>query len=318
VEAVAVCDLCGNGEARHLYQVFDTNYGIAGVYHLKQCQACGLVYLDPRPSADEIDMIYPTDRYDPFRALYMPTETLRRPVPQERARWLTREFGTGRVLDVGCGDGLFLKMMRDLGWSCVGVEPNRTAAAFASAHFDLRVHVGDIFAVREEGAFDLVTFWDSLEHTPSPRRALQHAAELLRPGGILALSVPNWDSAERRLFGAYWIAIDAPRHFYHFSPGVIRRLAAQCGLSIESMEARAPVISLASNLLRWGGRLVGMTRSGSDRRRTSSANVAATTALSPWRRAVIRSVHLVATPINALLNRLNWGPTLTVIARKEI
>jgi len=310
MERVA-CDLCESTEARLVYRVRDTNYGTSGEFNIVQCNVCQLVYLNPRPESSRYLEIYPEATYDPFRAL---EHKARSNVTQcTRARRLTQMIGTGRVLDVGCGTGLFLQAMRAEGWGCVGVEPSPRASEFARTHLQLDVRQGTIFDVDVAQAFDLITFWDVLEHTPSPRAVLLRAHRLLISRGYLAISLPNWDSIERRIFGAEWIAFDAPRHFYHFAPATMRRQLALCGFQIQLLGARAPVMSLASNLLRWGGRW--LVRRGKPKPATA-LNDPTRRAPSLVRRWLIRLTYFAMTPLNALINLFGRGADLLVIARK--
>jgi SAM-dependent methyltransferase len=198
-------------------------------------------------------MTYPEDHYDPFRNIHTTDQVAPHPLQCKRAQGLTDLIGTGKVLDVGCADGLFLSVMRDTGWSCVGVEPDPGAATFARTQLKLDVGIGDIFTETTKQSFDLITLWDVLEHTPSPTQVLKHAAQLLKPYGWLALSLPNWNSLERQLFQERWIALDAPRHLYHFSTVTIGQMLTMCGFTSNRIDSHAPVLSLASNVLRFAG-----------------------------------------------------------------
>lgn len=307
------CDLCHEQKSQFIYRVADTNYGLPGQFILVQCQRCGLVYQNPRPGTDEIASFYPTSRYHPFRAIHGEETAGPNPTHWKRARLLTQRMGPGKVLDVGCGNGLFLLAMRELGWHCLGVEPNSEAGQFARNRLQLEVHTGYISSLEARRSFDLITLWDVLEHTHSPSGVLGHAYELLRPAGLVALSVPNWDSFERRLFRERWIALDAPRHLYHFSPKTIRQLLSRCGFRVETLHTQAPVLSLASNVLRWGGDW--LLRRGQPK--APMAPTPSALNIPPQRHRLIRLVHLLMRPANAVANTLNRGASITVVARKE-
>jgi len=306
------CDLCGSQEAHLAYRVRDTNYGTPGPFSIVRCSRCELVYLNPRPVAAELPAAYPETCYHPFRAVFSATSVAPGSVQWKRAQRLTPASRPGRVLDVGCGDGLFLSAMQKLGWACVGIEPNRKAVEFAHTRLQLDVKEGDLFAINDELEFDLITMWDVLEHIPSPTHALRHANMLLAPDGRLVLSVPNWDSFERQLFRERWIALDAPRHLYHFSSRTITRLLRKCDFEIERLQAAAPVLSLASNVLRLGGDLV--FRHGEPK--ASAASDAPTSPPSAARQALIRAMHLLMTLPNLAANLVQKGASLTIMARK--
>lgn len=297
-----------------MYRVADTNYGIPGVFSLEECLSCSLVYLNPRPEETEIAAIYPEESYDPFRAIQAGGIPVPNATQEQRARQITRLIHPGKVLDVGCSDGSFLLAMRKLGWECHGIEPNAKAAEFARRRLSIDAAQGTVDEYAGSCVFDAITFWDVLEHTPSPRKALTAAHRLLSPSGILSLSVPNWDSIERRLFRGNWIALDAPRHVYHFSHKTLGRLLSETGFEPIRFFAHAPAISLASNVLRLGGNK--LLRHGKEKTSVELL-ISRKEPASRARRLVISTTYLVLTPLNALANALNYGATLTLVARKK-
>ena len=310
-----LCDICGRDQSRLAYEVQDTNYGCPGTFVLVQCTGCGLVYQNPRPTPAEIGRYYPVEQYHPFKAL-RGEATTPGPLLARRARLLTAKMKAGRVLDVGCGSGLFLAAMRQLTWQCSGVEPNKAAARFARENLGLQVQTGDIFSVDGPATFDLITFWDVLEHTHSPRAALRQAHKLLKPTGTLALNVPNWGSLERRIFRENWIAIDAPRHLYHFTPQTLVKMLSLCGFVAESVTASAPPLSLSSNVLRCLGST--FLRKGQAKALVAPpAPRPSPTPMSPARRFLIALISQAMRLPNAALNSLNIGSGITAIARKS-
>jgi SAM-dependent methyltransferase len=144
-----------------------------------------------------------------------------------------------RLLDVGCGTGVYLEAMAKRGWSVHGVEPDAVAAARAVERLQPppgRIVVGrieDSDFPREE--FDLVTMAHVLEHLHEPRKVLESIHQLLRPGGLVRLWLPNFESIERRIFGKSWFGLDVPRHLYHFDPQTITALLKVSGFRIERL-----------------------------------------------------------------------------------
>lgn len=96
------------------------------------------------------------------------------------------------LLDVGCGTGKFIKCMTANGWNCNGVEPNIEAALVAREN-KLNVFNGTLeeYALKQEDLFSVITMHNVLEHIPNPEKTLDLAKQLLNPGGILLIKVPN-------------------------------------------------------------------------------------------------------------------------------
>ena len=107
----------------------------------------------------------------------------------------------------------------------------------------------------ELNSFDIITFWHVLEHLPDPARALQRTADLLRPGGIVLVSLPAVDSLQAALFRRHWYGFDdVPRHLHHFSSDSLKLLLDSCGLAIERRLMFSRSVSfhaLKHSLLNW-------------------------------------------------------------------
>jgi SAM-dependent methyltransferase len=197
------------------------------------------MYLSPRPDLASIGHYYP-ENYTPYRP---PVEDERFAIMRwvrqrklsKRREMVERYSGrtSGRILDVGSSTGLFLHEMQKSGWKAVGVELNPKAAQQARQRYGLDVFVGTLEnASLEANSFDIISFWDVLEHTFSPSSELARAAELLRTGGVLAISIPNWDSFDRMIFGIHWQGLDPPRHLYMFTRETLTAFLSQAGFDV--------------------------------------------------------------------------------------
>ena len=233
------CDLCGGQDADILYAGMGWKQAMPDGIALVRCRQCGLMYLSPRPGPDEIGAYYPPD-YAPFRPAVEDEKWglmrwMRQRKLVQRRQWVERfsRRQSGDILDVGCATGLFLNEMARAGWRTQGVEPAASAAEYARRRLGLDVFQGTLGQVTwPPESFDVITFWDVLEHTFSPISELRRAASLLKPGGLAAINVPNWHCLDRRLFGPYWIGLDPPRHLYVFTRSTLTALLERAGLSV--------------------------------------------------------------------------------------
>ncbi|NKQ39754.1 MAG: class I SAM-dependent methyltransferase, partial [Methanosarcinales archaeon] len=124
----------------------------------------------------------------------------------------------GRLLDIGCATGGFLKVMASYGWKAYGVELNEEAVAFAKREQNLNIVKGDFLEVDfPVGFFDVITLWHVLEHLIDPSAVLKKISSLLKKNGILIYAIPNINSLEYIVFRRWWSGWDVPRHLYTFS-----------------------------------------------------------------------------------------------------
>jgi hypothetical protein len=136
------------------------------------------------------------------------------------AHRLDRIAPPGPVLDVGSGEGVLLDALRARGREVLGVEREADRPDTRAGRLE------DI-----DGSWAGIVFWHSLEHLPDAGEAIDRAAALLAPQGVLVIAVPNASSLQARVFGDRWLALDLPRHLIHVPAGaLIRRLKA---LSLE-------------------------------------------------------------------------------------
>lgn len=118
-----------------------------------------------------------------------------------------------RILDIGCGDGSFVRRAASLGHDAVGVDFDRTAVDNARAAGIRIQHISEITAATFENSFDHITFNHVIEHLPEPSRALEQARKWLKPGGWIYIEAPNSEAHGLKQFGRFWRGLEAPRHF---------------------------------------------------------------------------------------------------------
>ncbi len=207
-----------------------------------RCTACGHVYLRPRPAASELGRIYPRDYYAFAEGGNPLVSRLRRVWEGRKVRLYRRIAGDGhrRLLDVGCANGRFLRLLRDSGpseWELVGVDFDEEAVA------DCRKAGFEAFATRVEdlpektGPFDAVIMLQLIEHVEDPVRIAERVFSLLRPGGAFILETPNLGGWDYHIFrGRHWGHYHFPRHWNLFSTASLQRMLEAAGFEIERAE----------------------------------------------------------------------------------
>ena len=249
------CVVCGSGVLVPLYE--DLRAHDPTGWRLDRCGACGSALLNPRPTVGAIGKAYrgPYRPYKKRRPRPVPKGArakLRRAATDAylRRRWgyasltapaallplaavrpglrraadrLVRfvpahEEPGARLLDIGCGSGTYLKLMRDLGWQVHGVELDAGAVRAArEAGLDVRQGTMEDLDAAVDGVFDVITIGHVIEHTHDPIAALKAAWRVLKPHGFLWIGTPNLGSLGARLFRANWRALEPPRHLVLFT-----------------------------------------------------------------------------------------------------
>ncbi len=245
------CSLCHGQSWKRVCEAEDVLHGLPGRFRLVRCCDCGHVYLNPRPTLETIAKYYPAD-YSPHASANdavqdgAPTAgpsrslQLAKRIPGLRGLyyWLKEtnaevvpsvDEPEPRALELGCGNGRFLGILRDKGWQAEGLEPAEAPVAEARRS-GFQVHKG-VFrpGLYAERSLDAVFAWMVLEHLHDPPEALREIHRILKPGGWLVLSVPNWGCWEPKVLGRYWYSMQLPTHLHQFTPRALRKTLSHSG-----------------------------------------------------------------------------------------
>jgi SAM-dependent methyltransferase len=241
--AVRTCIICG---ARGPFAVRFQRDG----FTLVRC-GCGLVFQDPQPGPDALGRAYYHDGEfaDALWGDLRETTLANARRKVDLLRDAGRDVAGLRLLDVGASSGAWLEVAAEGGaGAAVGVELGaRTAARARDRGLDVRTGtLEQALAGLGDDRFDLITFWDVLEHLPDPRRELRLARGLLAPGGRVAATFPNveglYPSVTYRLLArrtGVWEYPELPVHLYDFAPRTARRLFAGAGYRVERIGTHA-------------------------------------------------------------------------------
>ena len=260
-EAIISCPFCGSvSSGIYLEGVTDLLHGTHGIWDIRECMSCGLLYTSPAIPEERMGEYYPAEYAahvggnegygHPFirflKVLAILPYTLRFGQPG----YFPQPFGKAEMLDVGCGAGLHIRKMSSLGWRCMGVDISMQAIGNARRlNPDAKFVVGLLRDIDSGEKFDLISMHHVLEHLYHPRQVIADCYSLLRPGGKLVVNVPNVASFEAGLFGRRWIGLDIPRHMLHFKEAVLVRLLKEAGFEIETKRPGMFSSSISESLI---------------------------------------------------------------------
>jgi 2-polyprenyl-3-methyl-5-hydroxy-6-metoxy-1,4-benzoquinol methylase len=258
------CRVCDSDEAVLVGVGHDYEYWThSGLFHAYRCRECENVFLNPRPDLSEFERIYPAEYHslefseESFKFVHRIRSRL------EARRLLTYCSGVGedaRILDVGCGDGFHLKLLREHarpGWKLEGLDLDRRAVELATQH-GLDVRLGSVEDGRMgEDNYDVVYTLQTIEHVADPYEFMTAIHSILRPGGRLVVVTDNTDSLDFTLFKRkYWGGYHFPRHWNLFNRRSLSRLARRAGFEVEEITTIVSpvnwVYSIHNLLVGWG------------------------------------------------------------------
>ncbi len=241
-ENVPACPVCGASDYSQFAVGFDYELlTCSNPWRFVQCRSCQHVWLNPRPAVAELGVVYPPTyyayNYDTINLL------ARKAKEMLDRRKIAKIVGhcpkaPKSYLDVGCGDGRFLRVMEQLGVprsGLYGLELDKRVVerlrgqGYSGVFCERAEDVGSL----PEGGIDLVTMFHVIEHVDNPGTVIGRVCGWLSPGGVFALETPNLDSLDARLFRrTYWGGYHIPRHWNLFTPAAISRLLKDNGLEV--------------------------------------------------------------------------------------
>lgn len=239
----ARCCLCETIDAENLATGADFEYHTSpDQFAAMRCRECGLVYLNPRPVLEEFARIYPPDYHafdfssEEFGFVY---KVRRRLEANRLLKWCENLPENARIIDIGCGDGFHLELLRDFGrktWTLEGVDAERRAVSVAEKK-GLKIHCGLLENLGlPPDAYDLAFLIMTVEHVADPPQLLRDVRSILKPGGRVVIVTDNTDSLDFKLFkNRHWGGYHFPRHWNLFNSKTMRRLAEKTEMEVESL-----------------------------------------------------------------------------------
>ena len=218
---MTLCPWC-KSEDIHLYLPVKDLFLTQESFCVMQCDHCGLLFTDPRPDADHIGAYYESEDYLSHQEnnkglvprIY---EKVKQVNLRNKRRMALQGLPTGRLLDIGCGVGDFLRVVKASGWEVAGIEPSAAAQAIAAKRLGFTPLPPSAASSLVDASFDVITMWHVLEHVDDLHEQFASLQRLLNPGGRLILALPNFQSYDAAYYKSTWAAWDVPRHLNHFN-----------------------------------------------------------------------------------------------------
>ena len=216
------CNLCRSDEFEAVQDIEP--------YKIVKCKSCGLLYLNPQPADQAIIEAYAPDYYSAGWGKDA-TEN------KFRLKEVERFKKGAKLLDVGCGLGVFLQLAKQNGWQVSGTELSEFAAKHANEKLNIECFLGSLENLGlPPSSYDVITFWHVIEHMRHPLETLQRAHNLLTKKGMIFLATPNDNFCGMRNKEHRAIVnrnlVEKERHLYFFTPRLLKKMMEKAGFEV--------------------------------------------------------------------------------------
>jgi len=269
LEKVDACPVCGGGDVKRIEEglIDYMSKPASGLWSMSKCQSCGVAYLDPRPDRESIGEAYlhyytHTSEKDDLVHRYF--RSIRSFLSEKYYAMVSRSGSMvdrivylvikllfplslyfdaksrhifslkkrpGKLLDIGCGNGEFLKFAGRHGWGVVGVDFDADAVKEARS-CGLDVRLGDIDVLDSNERYDFITLNHVVEHVYDPAELLRTCYGLLNHGGVLWLETPNIESKGYAYYKSNWRGLEPPRHIILFNMKTLNDMLLKAGFQV--------------------------------------------------------------------------------------
>jgi len=226
------CNVCEKDDAITFFR--ENNYTVV------KCKNCGLVYVNPRPMEKEHNSNnMQQDEYSKYIRNYINNQTAHSYSSHKILKELENIYPEkGKLLEVGCASGYFLKSAREKGWQVEGIEPEYSMAKYAIEKLNLKVRISSIEKAQlPKNHFDVIIAINVLSHLLNPNQILKKFNFSLKSNGILVIQTGNKGSMlskkKAEILGEFWLT---PEHLYHFSENSLVLLLKKTGFKVKCMK----------------------------------------------------------------------------------
>lgn len=223
------CNLCGKNQTTSLF--------IKDGYNHVKCNSCGLIYVNPRlkNSKENLDSFYGSDKGEGSlirKLLHRAYSARRQKIFCAELKKMERYRKLNRILDIGCSFGGFLNAAKNRGWEAKGIETVYDVGKYGKELYNLDIFLGTLEEAKlATSSFDVIRLNNIIEHIPFPSEFFADINKLLRKGGLLSISTPNYDSYSVSICGKEWIYFDGRHHIVLFTPTTLEEIIDKNGFT---------------------------------------------------------------------------------------
>ena len=229
------CNICGSKDYTVLFPA-----RVAQINQIVRCNACGLMYANPREviDLDSIELMEPdwlmNHLHRPWVRQRLEKERLQTKDYKDTRAFLQAHFPrAGNLVEVGSSFGFLSRFFMESGWTVTGVDPNRGSCCYAKSEFRLNVIPSPLGRCDiQANSADVVLMMHVIEHLVDPKESLSCVYKMLKPGGVLVLETPRYDTWMFKYLGKRERSLGCNGHLYFFTSASLTELARQSGFKL--------------------------------------------------------------------------------------
>ena len=247
------CNLCGSSEYEVIHKglkeenvdltkKYSSSSNIVGNDQIVRCKNCGLKYVNPRLSGEEIVIGYSEGSDE----LFISQAKGRELTFKKSLKLIEKYSNKGKILDIGTAGGSFLKVARDSEWIVEGIEPNKWLCDWGFKKYGIKIRQGTLFYKKNKfknEEFDVITLWDVLEHVTNPKETLQECNRIMKKNGLLVVNYPDIGSFVAKSMGKRWIFLLSV-HLFYFDRKTIKKILNETGFEVIKIKKHFQTLSL--------------------------------------------------------------------------
>lgn len=212
-------------------------------YNIYACGNCDTKFIHPQPNTNELIKIYDKDYFNRGQKYKVGESNSKNNsynhqhhTLQKRINTIMKIIPNGRILDIGCATGEFLRLARENGYEVCGVEISEFSANYARKYYNLNIVNSNLLSANLTSSYyDVVTMWDVIEHLPDPRQTICEINRILKPGGLVMFSTGDISSFYAKMLNRFWHLLTPPQHLFFFSKKSIKKLLSNNGFELEKI-----------------------------------------------------------------------------------
>ncbi|MCP3873870.1 MAG: class I SAM-dependent methyltransferase [Desulfobacteraceae bacterium] len=252
-----ICPDCSDSMRLVADRIYDTKYGVPGEYSFYRCQSCQMVRIHPILSDRDLKQIYEkyynfggktSKRYTRVRKYFINSKLYQLWMKIDGDICFHSYKGTGRLIDIGCNEGKGIEIYSKNGFDVEGFEINKNAAEIAKRK-GFEVYTGNLETFSSPKHYDIAVLSHVLEHSKNPENMILNISKILKPKGLLLISVPNIKSWQKNLFRNYWTCWHVPYHIFFFSAHTIAMVLKRCGFKVKRIKNYSPALWVAQSTI---------------------------------------------------------------------